>query len=469
MKSVNLATAGLTLALLLAGTVSAQTVQPPVYQQPISLAGMPVNNSGNYMLVSDNQTLPPAPGEVAPPTPPKKEEGYKEGEAKKDEAKKEEEKKEEEKPEEAKEWRLFHGPWLEEHRVDFHGWLDQGYTWNPSNPSNKFNGPIGYNDRANEYDLNQFYWITERVTKTDCCHPVDIGGRVDVLFGTDHRFNQVTPGTGFDSEWATSRFYGFSMPQLYGDIQINKLIIRGGHFLYPCGAESVTAPDNFFYSHTYTFLYGQPTTYTGGELIYKVTDKFSLISGLDTGWNNFEDQNGKVGFFGGFQWTSKDEKTTLNYILSLSNEQPTGVESTRTHYCLCLTRKLNECWTLGLENDYGNDSFSARAGTDAQWYSIIPYLTRQINDCWAVGLRYEWMQDTNGVIILPPSDPFNGAAGNYNDITLGVKYTPNKNVMVRSEIRYDWLSATAPNIQEPFDDNTKNFQWTWGTDLIVKF
>jgi hypothetical protein len=311
--------------------------------------------------------------------------------------------------------------------------------------------------------------IGERVTKTDECNPIDVGGRIDMAFGTDSRFFRSTPGTGFDSDWDTSRFYGFAMPQLYGDLQINKLILRGGHFLYPCGAESIMAPDNFFYSHSYTFLYGQPTTLTGGMLKYNVNDRFALLGGLDTGWNNFGDPNGKAGFFGGFNWTSKDEKTTLNYVLSLSNQQPAGVDSTRTHTCLCLTRKLSDKWTYGLENDVGADSFSVAAGTDTQWFSLINYFTYQINDCWGLGLRYEWLRDDEGIIVIPPSAPFGGAPGNWNDISLGLKYTPNKNVMVRSEIRYDWLSGTVPGTQEPFDDNTKNHQLTWGSDLIMKF
>ena len=57
----------------------------------------------------------------------------------------------------------------------------QGYTWNPDNPPDGLNGPVGYNDFANKYMLNQFYLVTERVTKTDCCDPVDVGGRVDLL------------------------------------------------------------------------------------------------------------------------------------------------------------------------------------------------------------------------------------------------------------------------------------------------
>jgi opacity protein-like surface antigen len=192
---------------------------------------------------------------------------------------------------------------------------------------------------------------------------------------------------------------------------------------------------------------------------------------VDTGWNNFEDPNGKMGFYGGFNWTSKDEKTTVNFILSLSNEQPTGVQSTRTHYCLCGTRKLSDKWTAGFETDFGVDSFSKAAGTDAEWGSIIPYLTYKINDCWWAGLRYEWLRDNQGVIIAPPSDPFFPAPGDWNDLSLGLNYKPNKNVIVRSEIRYDWESSLVPvpANQRPFDDNTKGFQWTWGTDLIMKF
>ena len=76
----------------------------------------------------------------------------------------------------------------------------------------------------------------------------DIGGRVDLLYGTDRRFvDGLRAGLRVE---LGQRFYGLAMPQMYGDIAINDLVIRGGHFLAPCGYESVMAPENFFYSHS---------------------------------------------------------------------------------------------------------------------------------------------------------------------------------------------------------------------------
>ena len=80
------------------------------------------------------------------------------------------------------------------------------------------------------------------------------------MYGTDRRFIQTTPGTDWDGLWDTgNRFYGLCMPQLYGQLQYNKLTLEGGHFYAPCGYEVANADGNFFYSHTYQFLYaGRP-------------------------------------------------------------------------------------------------------------------------------------------------------------------------------------------------------------------
>ena len=39
--------------------------------------------------------------------------------------------------------------------------------------------------------------------------------------------------------------------------------MKFGHFYSGFGYESVAAPENFFYSHSYMFQYGEPKTYTG--------------------------------------------------------------------------------------------------------------------------------------------------------------------------------------------------------------
>ena len=49
---------------------------------------------------------------------------------------------------------------------------------------NRTNGTVGYNDRSNDYQLNQMYFRMVRDVGQDCDR-WDIGGRVDLLYGTD--------------------------------------------------------------------------------------------------------------------------------------------------------------------------------------------------------------------------------------------------------------------------------------------
>ena len=44
-----------------------------------------------------------------------------------------------------------------------------------------------------------------------------------------------------------------------------------------------------------------------------------------------------------------------------------------------------------------------------------------------------------------------------------------KNVLVRSELRYDWATDSLAAGQRPFDAGQKNDQFLWATDLIVRF
>ena len=72
----------------------------------------------------------------------------------------------------------------------FYGWLAQGFTINPDDPNDRFNGPLTFNDRSNEYQLNQLYFAFENIVDRCGCD-WDLGGRVDLLYGTDYFFTQA--------------------------------------------------------------------------------------------------------------------------------------------------------------------------------------------------------------------------------------------------------------------------------------
>ncbi|MGO8689376.1 MAG: outer membrane beta-barrel protein [Thermoguttaceae bacterium] len=472
MRITTLVIAGGICALLCLGEAHAQTTPVTGLNQPSSVQPAANPNDANVMFAAQDGATPPAAPAPSPaaaaPSP-----SDQATEKKPEEAKKDEEKKDEETPPEDTGFKLFKNiPILDDNRIDVRGWIDQGFTWNPSNPANGFNGPVGYNDRANEYMLDQTYLIMERVTKVENDCGVDVGGRVDLLYGEDHRYDEAA---GLDTEWYSGRFYGLAMPQMYADLAINKWVFRAGHFLAPVGYESVMAPENFFYSHSYGFLYGQPTTLSGGEAMYKVNDRWTANFGIDTGWNDWTSSVGKINYFGGVNWTSKDQKSTLAWETFIGNTDDANPQATRVHYDLVFTQKIGEKWQFAFEHNLGYDSGAVATNngfTHGDWFSFAPYFIYTINDCWSAGMRYEWFSDIDGIVVEqvgPPTIPAVPAI--YNALTWGVNWKPHKskNVLIRSELRYDWANDSLPAGQRPFDAGEKNTQFLWATDLIVRF
>ncbi|MGI9446121.1 MAG: outer membrane beta-barrel protein, partial [Pirellulales bacterium] len=94
--------------------------------------------------------------------------------------------------------------------IETYGFIDVGIGANAWGAD--WNGPITFNDRAWQGQMNQLYLINERILKED---QLSLGGRVDLLYGTDFLY---TVAGGLDTEWNSNRYYGLAMPQLYGEV-----------------------------------------------------------------------------------------------------------------------------------------------------------------------------------------------------------------------------------------------------------
>lgn len=367
-------------------------------------------------------------------------------------------------------YRLFDFTALRCRGIEIGGWLDQGITTNADDPANRFNGPVTFNDRSNEYQLNQAYLYMQREADTGGCG-WDIGGRVDLLYGTDHRF---ATANGLEDKWnGGQRFYGLAMPQAYVDVAYNDLTIRMGHYYTIIGNEVVTAPDNFFYSHAYTMQYAEPFTHTGMLAMYDLNDCWSFSGGFDRGWDQWEDNNDELSFLGGLKWTSWDERTSLAMSMTLGKEDDAG-ENTRRLYSFVFTRQLTDRLQYVFQTDLGNeDNAGWQAGEDAEWYGFVNYFLYELNPCWSAGLRYEWFSDDDGARVAglgnPSGIPLNAVPSQWQEVSLGLNYKPNANVTVRSEVRWDWADPLINTNDGPFDDFTGRSQFLWGTDLIVRF
>ena len=216
-------------------------------------------------------------------------------------------------PEAPKPWKLPQPCFFQTHGINMGGWVEQGITYDAWNPVDRFNGPVFTNDRSGEYQLNQAWLYFVRPTKTDGCG-WDIGGRIDVVYGTDWRFGQCTGlETRIDDP---NSFYGLVLPQFYLEVAYNDLTVKMGHFATLTSLEVVPAPLNFFYSHSYLMGgYYDPLLVTGLQAEYKLNDNWTAIGGFNRGWQMFENPNDTLNFLGGVKWASDDKKSALSVMV----------------------------------------------------------------------------------------------------------------------------------------------------------
>lgn len=373
------------------------------------------------------------------------------------------------------------------HRNSFYaqGWLDQGFTWNPDSPADRFNRPLTFNDRANEYQMNQLYLIMGRRADSDPCR-FGFGGRVDLLYGSDYYFTSATGLETHDDgtqHWnstgpragGTAALYGLSMPQLYAEFYLPwryGTMVKVGHFETILGYESLMAPENFFYSHSYVMQYGEPKTYTGMLASYQFAPRLALQAGLTRGWDSWEDPTDRVGFLGGVSWKSRNGRTNVNLAVSTGDEEVIG-QHNRTVYSLVLMQQLSSRWRYVFQNDYGIQDAGAFGAQlqlrPARWYGINQYLFYSMSDEASLGFRFEWFRDEQNsrVLGVPITDAATG--GNYYEATFGFNWRPSPRFTLRPEVRWDWSDVVPAGDSGMYNDFTDKNQFTFATDLIFVF
>lgn len=396
------------------------------------------------------------------------------------------------------------------------GWINAGATFNPNFPGNGYNGPVTFADRANRFQLNQFNIFIQRTVLAEG-KSFDIGGRFDFMFGTDAIYTQAFGIPAFDvnsgqplnrGNWdldlccSSTRTYGIALPQAYMEAYIpigNGLNVKVGHFYSPTGYETVPAPDNFFYTHAYTFNNGEPFTHTGLMGNYPINKNWSLMGGATTGsatggWDGgFNKQLGNWGGLGGITWTSNDMRSSINVTgtyseTSTRSNQPWGMYSvvlqhritTKTHFVLHHT------------HGYAGGVLLNGSPKNAEWYSINTHLYYDLLEDLSIGVRGEWFHDRDGFRVPSPfrvlaatnntGFSFAGAfaptaaPADYYAVTLGMNWKPAKRLKVdwkpmqklniRPNIRYDRADGIDQSYR-PFD--SRKDQFLFSLDATIPF
>ena len=354
--------------------------------------------------------------------------------------------------------------------ISIGGWISAGYH-NKALPL--------FNAHPDRFNVHQAWVYAEKVA--DGSNGFGLGGRIDYVYGVDAQDTQAfgIDDDHWDNDWDNG-IYGHAIPQLYVEAAYGNASIKVGHFYTVLGWEVVGAPDNFFYSHAYTFNNSEPFTHTGTLTTITPNDKLTLYGGYVLGWDSGFADNGDA-FLGGVS-NGLGENINLTYATSIGTfaEDNTGVlEEGYMHSIVAdvtLTDKLQYVFQSDLL-----DSEDAAGLAVRDTFGINNYLIYNMNEKVSVGTRIEWWQvslDSQGFYgdVANPA-AISSAASNLGDfdvaaLTLGMNYRVCSHFTLRPEIRWDWVDADLSQLNAADTtilENNDDRQTTFGFDAIVTF
>ncbi|MEM7454002.1 MAG: outer membrane beta-barrel protein [Planctomycetota bacterium] len=290
---------------------------------------------------------------------------------------------------------------------------------------------IMFNNLRNEWNAQQIWLYAEKSTCYDSMN-WSRGFRIDGLYGLDAQDVQAigNPPTGnpdgWDNDWDNGSF-GFALPQAYLQASNAMWDVKLGKFFSPFGFERVGAPNNFFYSHTYTRYFNEPFTMSGILAERRVSGDQSYIIGATAGWETaFENNDGGNVVLG----TRRSVGPFIDLALTTSAGD-TGYRGTGIFSSAVAKMQLTGCTQYVLQfNNYNIEDDNA--------FALVQYLFRDITPCLGVGARLEWWKS---------DQIFGGPTSSTYDFTIGANYRPTPNLMFRPELRWDWGAAAVDNGQ----------------------
>jgi len=342
---------------------------------------------------------------------------------------------------------------MEDSGIDIGGWSQWGY--------HDDNDGV-FNTNPNNFQLQQQWFYLGK--EADGSKGFDVGGRIDMLYGTDASNTQSfgnPPGTwDYQNGWDHGS-YGWALPQLYGEVAMGDLSVKVGHFFTLLGYQVVPATGNFFYSIPYTFNFSEAFTHTGVLSTYKLNDKVKLYNGWTLGWDSGFDQVGSgSSYLGGISIDLADS-VNLTYISTFGNLGWIGNRG-YTHSIVGQVGLTDNISYVFQSDLVSVDNSPNSGGGHYDTFGINQYLFYTFSDRVKGGARMEWWK-ADGVSLY--------------EMAYGLNINLLKNVLIRPEIRYNWVpSNTLPQVL-PVASNTGNStsfgdynnQTIFGVDAILTF
>ena len=185
------------------------------------------------------------------------------------------------------------GEGLNDAGIQIYGWVDAGGNFS-SNTIRKpgGNAPINYAYIPNTIQLDQVVIYLDRFPDTVQTDHIDWGMRLSAIYGENYRYTQ-SYGLGSWQFNGTNQVNGFDFPMVYGELYIpwvaEGLMIRVGRYISLPDIEAQLAPNNYMYTHSFTYGYDNYTN-EGIQATLVVNKNIMLQLGVSAGteatiWN----------------------------------------------------------------------------------------------------------------------------------------------------------------------------------------
>ena len=353
----------------------------------------------------------------------------------------------------------FLGQRYKDSGINIYGWTEMSFTGSSARRSNL---PTTFNDRANQFQLNQNYVIVEKHVDTTK-KEFQLGFETDfILPGTDARFtvvrglfdNQLSNGpNGGTRAYPIDIYQGF-IEAFLPNVGPQGTTVKMGRFATHCSYEVVQGTQVPFLSRSYGFQYN-PFTHTGVWAITPLNDDWTISNGMATGSDTFIDPANRPTYIGSLKYAPKDGKDTVLFNTVITNPKYDTKEAFAFYnvYNLQWIHKFNDKLTYVLDSTFSNIKNAPNIGS-TNWYGAVNYLLWQHSDKLTSNFRAELFEDTDGFRT--------GSKGLYQEYTYGVTYSPVNWLLIRPFARYDHNSTSAPF------EGKKNL-YTGGLDMIVRW
>jgi hypothetical protein len=376
-------------------------------------------------------------------------------------------------------------PILQKERIRIYGWVDPGYN---ASTSKRSNIPLSYAIVPNRLELDQLVLRFERVPDTVQTEKCDWGFRFSNVFGIDYRYTTAQgwyPATR--QLLSRNMLYGYDPVECYGVFYVPKvaqgMVLKLGRYISPPDIEAQLSPDNYLYSHSLMFTY-DCYTQTGLLSTIKLNDQWQVSAGIHAGndiapWNRaaiptaqgflrYTTKSNNDSFFGGV-----DAINNGHYRLNQTHDNLQQFNLTWSHR---FTRRLN----MATEGYYIYQYNALKGGTAnygpvrafgggggpgmylpglSNSFGFVNYINYKLTDKDYITLRpIDYLGDTRG--------ERTGFATTYASWTLGMCHRFTPLLCIRPEVRYE---RALNGHQNPYDNGTRRYQFTFAMDVIKRF